>query len=39
MRLCLTFIVRPLISFSCPGYGIYIRKVFKLLRVVAYERV
>ena len=35
----LTFILRHLISFSCPGYGVYIRQVFKLLRVVAYERV
>ena len=35
----LTFILQHLISFSCPGYGVYIRQVFKLLRVVAYERV
>ena len=35
----LTFIVRHLISFSCPRYGVYIRQAFKLLRVVAYKRV
>jgi len=39
LKVALTFIVRRLISSSCPGYGVYIRQVFKLLRVVAYKHV
>jgi len=34
----LTFIIRHLIYFSCPWYGVYIRQPFKSLHVVAYKR-